>query len=128
MKSLRSLILLPVLTFVGCSSGQNKETLMSAAGFRTIIPSSPTQISQLQTLPQGKIIPITKKGKTFFLFADARNKTLLIGNQQQYTTYQQYVRQYKLQEDKVEAADLNADYMDCWGGGFWGPGFYPGLY
>ena len=101
---------------------------MSAAGFRTIIPSSPTQISQLQTLPQGKIIPITKKGKTFFLFADARNKTLLIGNQQQYTTYQQYVRQYKLQEDKVEAADLNADYMDCWGGGFWGPGFYTGLY
>jgi len=124
MKYLHSLLLLPVLIFVGCSSGQNKETLMSAAGFRTIIPSSPTQISQLQTLPQGKIIPISKKGKTFFLFADARNRTLLIGNQQQYTTYQQFVRQYKLQEDKVEAAELNADYWGGWGDGFWGPGFY----
>jgi hypothetical protein len=119
-----ALLLIPVLILTGCSSGQNKEVLMSAAGFRTIVPSTPAQVSQLQTIPQGKIIPISKKGKTFFLYADARNKTLLIGNQQQFTTYQQYVRQYKLQEDKVEAADMNADYWGGWGGGFWGPGFY----
>ena len=58
MKSLRSLILLPVLAFVGCSSGQNKETLMSAAGFRTIIPSSPTQISRSSFSPRRNSAPV----------------------------------------------------------------------
>lgn len=97
---------------------------MSAAGFRTIVPSTPTQIAQLKTLPQGKLTPINKKGKTFFLFADSINNCLLIGNQSQYNTYQQYCLQYKIAQDKLSAASYNADAWDEWGGPFWGPGFY----
>jgi hypothetical protein len=127
MHLLRPLILLTALCLVGCSSAQNHETLMSAAGFRTLLPKTPTQIAQLQTIPQGRIIPVTKKGKTLFLYADAQHHALLIGNQQQYDTYEQYLSQYKIQKMKVEAATFNADDWNGWGGyggGFWGPGFY----
>jgi hypothetical protein len=120
----RSLFLLAALLLAGCSSGQNKVTLMSAAGFRTLVPTTPGQIAQLQSMPQGRIIPVQKKGKTFFLFPDRQNHSLLIGNQREYSTYQQYARQYHLEEDKVEAAQWNAACWDGWGDGFWGPGFY----
>jgi len=111
-----------------CKSGQNKEMLLSAAGFRTVVPTTSQQIAQLKTLPQLKVIPITKDGKTAFLFADAASNTLLIGNQKQYTAYQQYALQYKIQQIQEATASLNANASQwgCWGGidgPFWGPGF-----
>lgn len=129
MKRLLPLALLPVFLITACSSVNQKEQLMSAAGFRTVIPNTPAQIAHLKSLPQDKIIPITKKGKTLFIFADARNNWLLIGNQQQYQLFRQYALQYKIQEDKVEAASMNADAAEWggWGGiggPFWGPCFY----
>ncbi len=122
-------LLFAALFLSGCSSGQNKETLLTAAGFRTVVPTTPKQIAQLKTLPQLKVIPVTRNGKTAFLFADASRNTLLIGNQKQYTAYQQYALQYKMQQDKEATAALNADASQwgCWGGmdgPFWGPGFY----
>jgi hypothetical protein len=122
--------LLSSILLVGCSTGQNKETLLTAAGFRTVVPTTSKQITQLKTLPQLKVIPVAKNGKTVFMFADSARNTLLIGNQKQYTTYQQYALQYKIQQDKLAAASLNADADEEWGawggmgGPFWGPCFY----
>jgi len=129
MKSFTLPLLLAVLTLVGCSTSQNKETLLSAAGFRTVVPTTPSQISQLKTLPQLKVIPVSKKGKTVFMFADSSRNMLLVGNQKEYTAYQQYALQYKMQQSKESTAALNADASEwgCWGGfggPFWGPGFY----
>ena len=127
----RSYRLLPLITLLsallvtGCSTGQNKERLLSASGFKTVVPTTQKQVAQLKTLPQLQVIPVTKKGKTIFMFADSKRNLLLIGNQKQYQQYQQYSLQYHIQQDKVEAASLNADASE-WGGmgGFWGPGFY----
>jgi hypothetical protein len=113
----------------GCAS-QSKVTLLSAAGFRTVVPNTPAQIAQLKSMPQRKVIPVVKKGKTVFLYADSASNTLLIGNQKQYTQFQQYNLQYKIQQDKEATAALNADAnaeWDAWGGfdgPLWGPGFY----
>ena len=87
-------LLLATLVLSGCSSGQNKETLLGAAGFRTIVPTTPKQITKVKSLPQLKVLPINKKGQTYFIFADASRNMLLIGNQKQYTQYQQYALQY----------------------------------
>lgn len=113
----------------GCAH-QSKVTLLSAAGFRTVVPSTPAQIAQLKSMPQHKIIPVVKKGKTAFLYADAASNVLLIGNQKQYTQFQQYNLQYKIQQEKESTAALNADAYAEWGawggidGPFWGPCFY----
>ena len=122
--------LLSAILLVGCSTGQNKETLLTAAGFRTVVPTTQSQIAQLKTLPQLKVIPVAKNGKTIFMFADSTRNALLVGNQKQYTAYQQYALQYKIQRDKLAAASLNADAGEEWGawggmgGPFWGPCFY----
>lgn len=129
MKTPLSLLILSAILLTGCAS-QSKVTLLSAAGFRTVIPSTPAQIAQLKSMPQRKVIPVVKKGKTVFLYADAANNSLLIGNQKQYQQFQQYNLQYKIQQDKEAAAALNADADAEWGawggldGPFWGPCFY----
>lgn len=130
MKNLLLPSLLAGLLFVtGCAS-QSKVTLLTAAGFRTVVPNTPSQIAQLKTMPQRKVIPVVKKGKTAFLYADAASNVLLIGNQRQYTQFQQYNLQYKIQQDKEATAALNADAnaeWDAWGGmdgPLWGPCFY----
>ncbi len=118
------------LSLSACSNINQKEQFMSAAGFRTVIPTTPKQIAQLKSMPQGKVIPVTKKGKTAFLFADAAHNTLMIGNQSQYSAYQQYCLHYKIVEDKENAAALNADAAEWggWDGGFGGPFMGPGFY
>ncbi|MFZ0615474.1 MAG: hypothetical protein WAN16_03365 [Chthoniobacterales bacterium] len=129
MKTSISLLILSAILLTGCAS-QSKVTLLSAAGFRTVVPNTPSQISQLKSMPQRKVIPVVKKGKTVFLYADAANNLLLIGNQKQYQQFQQYNLQYKIQQDKEAAAALNADANAEWGawggldGPFWGPCFY----
>jgi hypothetical protein len=129
MKTPLSLLILCAIILTGCAS-QSKEMLLSAAGFRTVVPSTPAQIAQLKTMPQYKVIPVTKKGKTAFLYADAARNSLMIGNQKQYQQFQQYSLQYKIQQDKEAAAALNADANAEWGawggldGPFWGPCFY----
>ena len=127
MKPILPLLCIACLLLAGCAS-QSKETLLSAAGFRTVVPTTPSQIAQLKSMPQYKIIPVSKNGKTVFMYADAARNSLLVGTQKQYQQFQQYNLQYKIQESKEDAAALNADAAEWggWGGmdGFWGPGFY----
>ncbi|MEY2906022.1 MAG: hypothetical protein RLZZ408_493 [Verrucomicrobiota bacterium] len=129
MKTPLSLLILSAILLTGCAS-QSKVTLLTAAGFRTVVPNTPAQISQLKSMPQRKVIPVVKKGKTVFLYADAANNMMLIGNQKQYQQFQQYNLQYKIQQDKEATAALNADAnaeWSAWGGldgPFWGPCFY----
>jgi outer membrane murein-binding lipoprotein Lpp len=124
-KLLLPALIIGILFSTGCAS-QSKVTLLTAAGFRTVVPSTQAQIAQLKTMPQRKVVPVVKKGKTSFLYADSTRNVLLIGNESQYQQYQQYNLQYKIQQSQEETAALNADAADwgCWGGGVWGPGFY----
>lgn len=130
MKRLTPCLLVAGIILLSACASQSKVTLLSAAGFRTIVPGTPAQIAQLKSLPQRKVVPVVKKGKTVFLYADAANNMLLIGNQKQYSQFQQYNLQYKIQEDKEATAALNADANSEWAawggldGPFWGPCFY----
>lgn len=122
-------LFLTALLLTGCNSLQHKEALMSAAGFRTVVPSTPAQIAHLRSMKQGAMTPVLKKGKTFFVFPDVAGNRLLIGNQSQYTAYQQLRLKNQLAEDKLATASLNADAnaeWAAWGGldmPLWGPGF-----
>ena len=118
MKKLHSLLLLPLL-LAGCHSLLKKEELLSEAGFRTVTPASPAQTAHLESLPQGRIFPVIKHGETLFLLADAKQKSLFIGNQSQYQAYKQLRLKNQLSEDKLATKSLNADSSaewNAWGG------------
>jgi hypothetical protein len=118
MKKLLSLLLVPFL-LSACHSLRKKEELLSEAGFRTVRPATIAQTAHLNSLPQGHIIPVTKNGETLFLLADAKQKSLFIGNQSQYQTYKQLGLKNQLSEDKLATKSFNADSSaewSAWGG------------
>jgi hypothetical protein len=126
-KFILNTLLVGAVLMTGCASKyQYKVTMLKAAGFRTIVPNTPAQVAQLKTLRQHKVTPVLKNGKTTFVYADSAKNLLLVGDEKQYHLYQEYKLQHKIQERQEETAALNADASDwgCWGGGFWGPGFY----
>jgi hypothetical protein len=111
-------ITLLALVLPACTTNlQQKESFLREAGFRAVKPSTPAQVSRVQTLPQGHITQVTRKGKTLFVLADAKQNLLFIGGNPQFERYQQI-----LYTKKVDSAIANekADKMleNDWGG--WG--------
>ena len=93
-KSPFTFVVAVAIAMVGCASttqtsAQNKESMLVAAGFKTITPKNPTQQQKLQQLPPGKIAMIQKSGKTFYVYPDAAHNQAYVGGPQEYQAYQQ---------------------------------------
>jgi len=112
-----------ILLLPACSTTsdlQRKEHFLSSAGFRTITPSTPSQKAKLQSLPQGHITQVTRKGKTLFMLADAVNNRLLVGNNAQFEKYQRILYAEKIDPARAQQKIIKLDDAA------WGP--WDGLY
>jgi len=121
---IKLLCALAVLAFaVGCATTQQTENLLSAAGFKTVIASTPKQQQHLASLPAGKITTAQKNGVTYFFFPDVKNNQMFVGTQTQYTAYQKLRLQQQLSNDNLMAAEMNEDAAawNSWDG--WGTGW-----
>jgi hypothetical protein len=69
------LIIAIVVGFCGCAGTQvkNKESLLTAAGFRTRTPSTQEQWAMYNQLTPYKLERNTRNGKTVYTYADKRN-------------------------------------------------------
>jgi len=123
---------------IGCAttqtSTQNRESMLVAAGFKTVTPKTPAQQQKLQKLPPGKVTMINKKGKTYYIFPDPARNLAYVGGPKQYQEYQQLRTENKLAKEDLETAQMYQDSeMDWggwggWGGAGWGPmGMGPGM-
>jgi len=116
---------------VGCAtsqtSTQNKESMLVAAGFKTITPKTAAQQQKLQKLPPGKVAMINKKGKTYYIFPDAAHNQAYVGGPKEYQEYRQLRTENKLANENLEIAEMNQDEaMEDWGAwGGWGAGWGP---
>lgn len=102
------------------SDVDSQEQLLSAAGFQMKLADSPQKIAHLQTLTPQKLVPHTRDGKLFYVYADAEFcKCLYVGDQAAYQKYQQLAIQQKLAEERLNAAAMNENAAMNWG--LWGP-------
>jgi hypothetical protein len=108
---------------VGCTGmqTQNKENLLIAAGFKTVVPKTAAQQKKLQALPPDKVALVQKDGKTYYVFPDAANNRALVGGPKQYQSYQQLRLANKLANENLESAEIYQDASMNWGTwGGWG--------
>jgi hypothetical protein len=127
-----SVIALLALT-VGCAttetSTQNRESMLVAAGFKTVTPKTTAQQQKLQKLPPGKVTMVQKAGKTYYIFPDPAHNVAYVGGPKQYQEYQQLRAEKKLANENLETAEMYQDSMMGWGAwGGWGMGWGPGWY
>ena len=121
-------LLAGAIAIAGCASStqtstQNKESMLVAAGFKTVTPKTAAQQQKLQKLPPGKIAMIQKAGRTYYVYPDAPNNQAYVGGSTEYQAYQQQRAANTLVEENLETAELYQDEAMNWGA--WGAGWGP---
>ena len=125
------LVVAVAIAIAGCATSsqtsmQSKESMLVAAGFKTVTPKTTAQKQKLQNLPPGKIAMIQKAGKTYYVYPDAPNNQAYVGGPKEYQEYQQLRAEKKLANENLETAEMYQDAEMNWGGwGGWGAGWGP---
>lgn len=97
----------------GCATTKHTEQMLSAAGFKAVVPNTPQQEQQIKTLPADKLTVAHRNGKTYYVFPDPAHDRLYVGNLYQYQTYQQIVADNKIAvQNRVDADLAGADGDD----------------
>jgi hypothetical protein len=82
------------------------ESLLVAAGFKTVVASTDKQLQTLPTLPAGQVTVVTQTGKNFFVYPDMANNRVYVGTEKEYQTY------LKLRaQNNLAAPDSQASYF-----------------
>jgi hypothetical protein len=107
---------------IGCASmeASNKESLLTAAGFRTRSPSTPAQVALYSRMTPYKVERRTSKGKVVYSFVDKKNRVVYIGGEKEYQRYKQLGLQQSIAQNELEAAEINQDAAMEWDWGPWG--------
>ena len=113
------LIIAVVIGFSGCAGtqAQNKESLLSAAGFRVRIPSTQEQWAKYNRMTPYKLERNTSNGKTLYTYADKQKGVVYIGGDKAYQRYRELGIQQSLAQKELEAAYNNylAKDNQVWG-------------
>ena len=103
------LIIVVGIGFSGCAGTQvqNKESLLTAAGFRTRTPSTQEQWAMYNQMTPYKLERNTLNGKTVYTYADKQKGVVYIGGGKAYQSYKQLGIQQSLAQKELEASYSN---------------------
>lgn len=65
------------------------ESELLGLGFTVLVASTPTQEDWVRRLPQGKVKPMQRNGKKYFIFRDPTRTQIYVGGPKEYAAYQQ---------------------------------------
>jgi len=115
--------LVTIAALFSCASyeAQNKETLLSAAGFRTRTPTTPEQQAMFNRMVPYKVERRVRNGKVLYAYADKQRNLVFIGGEAEYQRYKQLGLQQSIAQDQLEAAQINEEASLYNWGPYWGP-------
>lgn len=108
------IVALSSMLLVSCASVQKKketrslESELSASGFEMQRADTQAKLTQLEKLPQHKILSQEKDGQPVFLYADAKDcKCLYVGTEEDHDRFRALLAEQE-REEEVEAAQRAA--------------------
>jgi hypothetical protein len=107
---LRLFLIFAVLAgFSGCAGTQvqNKESILSAAGFQTRIPTTQAQWALYNRMTPDKLERNTFKGRALYTYVDKQKGLVYIGGDKAYQRYRQLALQQSAAQNEIEAAYNN---------------------
>ena len=105
-----ALVLYTLIT--GCASTPSTaevESLLTAAGFKTVVASTDRQLRQIPTLPAGQVTVVTQTGKNWFLYPDLARNRVYVGTEKEYRAYLNLRAQNNLPDVDPEASYFKQD-------------------
>ena len=95
---------------VGCATTKQTEQMLSAAGFKAVVPNTPQQEQQIKTLPADKLTVAHRNGKIYYVFPDPAHNRLYVGSPDQYQNYKLMVENNQIAgQNRVDADMAGAD-------------------
>ena len=102
----RLLLIIAVVVGFSCCADtqvQNKESLLTAAGFRTRTPSTQEQWAMYNQMTPYKLERNTRNGKTVYTYADKQKGVVYIGGDKAFQSYKHLGIQQSLAQKELEA-------------------------
>ena len=94
-------------TGVGAAAPKADEGQLLNLGFKVLVAATKVQQDWIRSLPPGKIRPMQRTGKKFFIYPDAPKNQIYVGGPNEYAAYVQLHPQDKTSthEDAKRASD-----------------------
>jgi hypothetical protein len=117
---------------LACAEVEEREQLLSAAGFSMKYADTPEKLDHLKLQAQHKIIPYIKDGKTYFVYADSSTcHCMYVGDETAFQQFNNLQVQHDIANQQRITAEMNQDWQiqggrwgQPWGNGPWnGYGF-----
>jgi hypothetical protein len=105
---------------LGCESTHNTRSLLSAAGFRSVRPTTPQERACFDSLEPNTVQRTEKNGQVVYAFADKRSGLLYIGGEREYQRFHELGLQQRIANQELMAAQMNQNAAMNWAWG-WGP-------
>lgn len=84
------------------------KSALSDAGFKVLTATTKVQEDWVRGLPAGKIRPMQRTGKKFFIYPDAPGKQIYVGGPKEYDTYVQRHPEHRVADSKTAAKEASA--------------------
>jgi hypothetical protein len=83
------------------------KTALSDAGFKVLTATTKVQEDWVRGLPAGKIRPMQRTGKKYFIYPDAPGKQIYVGGPKEYDAYVQRHPEHRVTDSKKAAKDAS---------------------
>jgi hypothetical protein len=97
----------------------NTKSLLSAAGFHTVTPTTALQKQVYAEMPANHVQRISMKGKTIYAFKDEQAGIAYVGHEAEYQRYKNLCIQQQVAQDYYMAQAMDPYYGHRWYGA-WG--------
>jgi len=81
---------------------------LSDAGFTVLTATTKVQEDWVRGLPPGKIRPMQRTGKKYFIYPDAPAKQIYVGGPREYNAYVEHHPEHRVADSKKVAKDASA--------------------
>jgi hypothetical protein len=110
-----------VLSLVSCAEMEatNTKSLLSAAGFHTVTPTTPLQKEVYGHLTAYRVQRVSMKGKAIYAFKDESAGIAYVGHEAEYQRYKNLCIQQRIAQDYYMAYSMDPYWGDRWYGA-WG--------
>jgi hypothetical protein len=71
----------------GAPPAPPNEALLSAAGFKTVIANTASQMQQIPKLPAGQVTVMSNTGKNYYVYPDVAGNRIFVGTEKEYQAY-----------------------------------------
>lgn len=101
-----------------CSTVSNDRLLLTDAGFREKMPTTPKLVELYNATPAYKLQRVDVEGNALYAYKDTERGVAYVGEEAEYNKYQQLALQRQIAQDHLQPAQMQPNLATGWYGAY----------